>query len=193
MATGIISTGTSLLGPSWLSKGLLVVASIGLVVLGTALVVRLAVFRSSVAADIQAPERVFGFFTIVAGIDVLGVRLAAAGHPLATAILAGLAAAVWLVLTYGVPASLLLTRERDSVLGGVNGTWLLWVVGTQSLSVTASALVPVWPSQAGLLAPAAVGLWSVGLVLYLLLVSLILLRWLTVAMSPPPSGRPTGS
>ena len=151
MATGIISTGTFLLGPSWLSKGLLAVASIGLVVLSIALVVRLAVFRSSVAADIQAPERVFGFFTIVAGIDVLGVRLGAAGHPLATAILAGLAAAVWLVLTYGVPASLLLTRERNSVLGGVNGTWLLWVVGTQSLSVAASALVPVWPSQSGLL------------------------------------------
>ena len=190
MATGIISTGTFLLGPSWLSKGLLVVASAGLVVLSSALVVRLAVFRSSVAADIQAPERVFGFFTIVAGIDVLGVRLGAAGHPLATAILAGLAAVVWLALTYGVPASLLLARERNSVLGGVNGTWLLWVVGTQSLSVTASALIPVWPSQAGLLAPAAVGLWSVGLVLYLLLVALILLRWLTVAMTPATLGPP---
>ncbi|MGH3419365.1 MAG: tellurite resistance/C4-dicarboxylate transporter family protein, partial [Streptosporangiaceae bacterium] len=115
--------------------------------------------------------------------------LAYAGHPQATAILAGLAAAMWLVLTYGVPASLL-TRARDSVLGGVNGTWLLWVVGTQSLSLAASALVPAWPSQSGLLAPAAVGLWSVGLVLYLLLVSLILLRWLTVAMTPQTLGPP---
>ncbi|HLM89870.1 MAG TPA: tellurite resistance/C4-dicarboxylate transporter family protein [Streptosporangiaceae bacterium] len=190
MATGIISTGTFLLGPAWLSRALLAAASAGLVVLSIALVVRLAVFRSSVAADIRAPERVFGFFTIVAGLDVLGVRLGAAGHPLATAILAGVAAVVWLVLTYGVPASLLLARERDSVLGGVNGTWLLWVVGTQSLSVTASALVPVWPSQAGLLAPAAVGLWSVGLVLYLLLVALIMLRWLTVAMTPATLGPP---
>jgi tellurite resistance protein TehA-like permease len=34
------------------------------------------------------------------------------------------------------------------------------------------------------LATAAVALWSVGLVLYLLLVSLIWLRWLTVAMTP---------
>lgn len=190
MATGIISTGTFLLGPSWLSRALLIAASAGLVVLSAALLVRLAIFRSSVVADIQAPERVFGFFTIVAGIDVLGVRLGAAGHPLGTAILAGLAAVVWLVLTYGVPASLLLTRERDSVLGGVNGSWLLWVVSTQSLSVAASALVPVWPSQARLLAPAAVGLWSVGLVLYLLLVSLILLRWLTVAMTPATLGPP---
>ena len=190
MATGIVSTGTFLLGPSWLSRTLLAAASIGLVLLSAALVLRLAMFRSSVAADIQAPERVFGFFTIVAGIDVLGTRLGVAGHPLATAILAGLAAVIWLVLTYGVPASLLLARERDSVLGGVNGSWLLWVVSTQSLSVTASALVPVWPSQAALLAPAAVGLWGIGLVLYLLLVSLILLRWLTVAMTPETLGPP---
>ena len=190
MATGIISTGTFLLGPSWLSRALLAAASAGLVVLGVAVAIRLAIFRSSVTADIKAPERVFGFFTIVAGIDVLGVRLGTAGHPLVTAILAGLAAALWLALTYGVPASLLVTRERDSVLGGVNGTWLLWVVGTQSLSVAASALVPAWPSQSGLLAPAAVGLWSVGLVLYLLLVSLILLRWLTVAMTPASLGPP---
>ncbi len=190
MATGIISIGTFLLGPSWLSRALLVVASAGLAVLSVALVIRLVRFRPSVVADIHAPERVFGFFTVTAGLDVLGVRLSYAGHPLATAILAGVAAAVWLVLTYGVPASLLLTREHDSVLGGVNGTWLLWVVSTQSLAVAAAAVVPVWPSQSGLLAPFATGLWSVGLVLYLLLVSLILLRWLTVAMTPQTLGPP---
>jgi tellurite resistance protein TehA-like permease len=148
MATGIISTATFLLGPSWLSLALLAAASAGLAVLGAALVARLAFFRSSVAADIQAPDRVFGFFTITAGLDVLGVRLALAGHPLATAILAALAAAVWLVLTYGVPASLLLTRAQGSVLGGVNGSWLLWIVATQSLSIAAAILVPAWPSQA---------------------------------------------
>jgi tellurite resistance protein TehA-like permease len=190
MATGIISTGTFLLGPSWLSRTLLVVASAGLVVLSVALVIRLVRFRPNVAADVHAPERVFGFFTITAGLDVLGVRLSYAGHPLATAILAGVAAAVWLLLTYGVPASLLLDRARDSVLGGVNGSWLLWVVSTQSLALSASVLVPVWPSQAGLLAPFATGLWSVGLLLYLLLVSLILLRWLTVPMTPEVLGPP---
>jgi tellurite resistance protein TehA-like permease len=190
MATGIVSTGTSVLGPSWLSRVLLILASIGFVVLSVALVLRLALFRSSVAADIQAPERVFGFFTIVAGMGVLGVRLETAGHPMATAVLAGVAAAVWLLLTYGVPANLLLARRHDSVLGGVNGTWLLWVVGTQSLSAAASALVHTWPTQSPFLAPVAVGLWSVGLVLYLVLVSLIMLRWLTVPMTPATLGPP---
>jgi len=93
-------------------------------------------------------------------------------------------------LTYGVPASLLLTRARDSVLGGVNGTWLLWVVSTQSLAISASVMIPVWPSQSALLAPVATGLWSIGPVLYLLLVSLIMLRWLTVAMTPETLGPP---
>jgi tellurite resistance protein TehA-like permease len=110
MATGIISTGTFLLGPSWLSQALLAAACAGLAVLAVALVVRLVFFRASVAADIRAPDRVFGFFTITAGLDVLGVRFMLAGHPLATAILAAIAAPVWLLLTYGVPASLMLTR-----------------------------------------------------------------------------------
>jgi tellurite resistance protein TehA-like permease len=190
MATGIISTGTFLLGPSWLSRVLLGIAIAGLLLLAGALTARVIFFRASVTADIKAPDKVFGFFTITAGLDVLGVRLASAGHPLITAILAAVAAALWLVLTYGVPASIMLLRAKDSVLGGINGTWLLWIVGTQSLSIAAATLVPAWPSQSTLLAPVAVCLWSVGLVLYLMIATLILLRWLTVPMTPATLGPP---
>jgi tellurite resistance protein TehA-like permease len=159
-------------------------------VLGCALAARLVYYRSNVAADLRAPDRVFGFFTITAGLNVLGVRFAVAGHPLVTAILAAVAAAIWLVLTYGVPASVMLARASDSVLAGVNGTWLLWIVATQSLSLSAAVLVPAWPSQAGLLAPTATALWCVGLLLYLTIVALILLRWLTVPMTPATVGPP---
>ena len=190
MATGIISTGTFLLGPPWLSTALLAAASAGLAVLGVALAARLVFFRAAVVADVMAPDRVFGFFTITAGLDVLGVRFSFGGHPLVTAVLSAVAAAVWLVLTYGVPASLLLDRTRDSVLGGVNGSWLLWIVATQLLSLVAAVLVPAWPSQSGLLAPVSVGLWSVGLLLYLMVATLILLRWLTVPMTPATLGPP---
>jgi tellurite resistance protein TehA-like permease len=190
MATGIISTGTYLLGPSWLSLAFLVVGCAGLGVLTIALVARLIRYRPAVAADIRSPDRVFGFFTITAGLDVLGARLALAGHPLATAILAAVAGSIWLVLAYGVPASLILARASDSVLGSVNGSWLLWIVATQSLSIAAATLVPTWPSQAGLLAPVATALWSVGLVLYLIVVTLILLRWLTIPIAPATLGPP---
>jgi len=190
MATGIISVGADAFGPAWLSRALLVAAAAGLVVLAGMLLARLVRYPANVAADARAPEKTFGFFTIVAGAEVVGVRLDAAGHPMVTAVLAMLAAALWLGLTYALPAGLLLTREKGSVLGGVNGTWLLWVVGTQSLAITAAALVKAWPAQAGLLAPAAAALWGIGLVLYLLLVSIILLRWLTVPMTPAALGPP---
>src|SRR5262249_536624 len=61
---------------------------------------------------------------------------------------------------------------------------VLWVVGSQSLSIDAFTLFSVWPSQSVLLGTAAVALWSVGLVLYVLLLSLVWQRWLTVAMTP---------
>jgi len=190
MATGIISTGAFLLGPSWLSLALLVIASIGFVVLVVALLIWLARYRSRVVAELQAPERVFGFFAISASCDLLAARFAASDHPMITTILACAAAIVWFTLTYGVPASLLLARQRPSLLGGIDGTWLLWVVATQSLSIDAATLLPAWPSQSRLLTTAAVALWSIGLVLYLLLIGLICQRWLTVAMtaaalSPP--------
>jgi tellurite resistance protein TehA-like permease len=170
-------------GPSWLSLALLASASIGFVVLTAALVIWLARYRSRVVAELQAPQRVFGFFAIPASCDVVGARFAAAGHPAVTTVLACVAAVVWFALTYGVPASLLLGRQH-AVLGGIDGTWLLWVVATQSLSIDAATLLPAWPSQSGLLAMAAVALWGVGLVLYLLLIALIWQRWLTVAMTP---------
>jgi tellurite resistance protein TehA-like permease len=100
MATSIISTGTFLLGPTWLSRVLLVLACAGLLILLGALCLRLVFFRSNVVTDLQAPDRVFGFFTVVAGMDVLGVRLALAGHPLLTAVLACVAAIIWLALTW---------------------------------------------------------------------------------------------
>src|SRR5580700_4010185 len=88
MATSIISTGTFVLGPSWLSRALLMIASAGFVVLIVAIVIQLVLFRPSVAAGFRDPSRVFGLFAIAAGMNVLGLRLADAGHPLATGILA---------------------------------------------------------------------------------------------------------
>jgi tellurite resistance protein TehA-like permease len=190
MATGIVSTAAFLLGPSWLSRVLLGIAVAGLVVLGAALVCQFVFFRAKVAADFGTPEQVFGFFSIVAALDVLGVRLSAAGHPLGTAILAMAAAAIWLVLTYGVPAALVVRHGRDSVLSGVNGSWLLWVVATQSLAAAACFLVPAYPSQSHLLAAFAAALWGIAIVLYLLLVTLIVLRWLTMPMTPATLGPP---
>ena len=122
MATGIVSAGTYTLGPVWVSRTLLTAATVGLVVLAGMLLVRLGRYRPNVAADARAPEKTFGFFTIVAGINVLGVRFASAGHPTVTAGLAALGAGLLRGAASGPPASLPPTPERGSGAGGGEGT-----------------------------------------------------------------------
>lgn len=112
-----------------------------------------------------------------------------AGHPLVTLGLGAAGALIWLVLTYGLPWSIVATARRP-VLGELNGTWLIWVVATQSLSIVAAALVPVAPSAwlRDDLPAVAVCLWGVGVMLYLILIVIIFLRLLLVAVTPAEMG-----
>jgi len=81
MATSIISTGAFLLGPSWLSRVLLVVAAAGFVVLIVAIEIQLVLFRPSVAAGFRDPGRVFGLAGWVAvAAAFLARTLGAAGR-----------------------------------------------------------------------------------------------------------------
>ena len=77
MATAIISTALNLTGWTVLSTVFLVIALGGLVVLTGFSVSRLVSYRGDVLADLRDPERAFGYFTIVAGLNVVAVRLAA--------------------------------------------------------------------------------------------------------------------
>ena len=65
------------------------------------------------AADLRAPDRVFGFFTFTAGLNVLGVRFAEAGFRLARCWPFG--RDLWLLLTYGCRRAAA-RQAADSVL-----------------------------------------------------------------------------
>jgi tellurite resistance protein TehA-like permease len=188
MATGIISVGAYRLGPVWLSRTLLVIACVGFALVAIAFFIRCWRYPTRVVADWRAADRAFGYFTVVAGIDTVAARLDLAGHPLAAAILAAVGAGAWLFLTYALPATVVLWRSERSVLSSVDGEWLLWVVGAQSIAVVAASLVSTWPSEGELLATCAVVVWSVGIVLYLLLVAVIFVRWLSLPAEPAAHG-----
>ncbi len=178
MATGIVSTGVHEIRLPELSAVLLIlgIACFGVLVIGLAW--RAARFSRELAADLSAPDRAYAFFTFVAACNVLGSRLATDGHVGLTVALAAASFVAWLALSYGVPMRLVLGPRPRPVLGGVNGTWFIWVVGTQSLAVVATVLGSAWPDRLRLAALAAVLAWSVGMVLYLIVASLVLVRLL---------------
>jgi tellurite resistance protein TehA-like permease len=184
MATGICSTGLRDIGQPTASAVLLIVALVGFVVLSVALGWRLARHPRHVLADLGAPDRTFAFFTVVAAGCVLGARVAAAGYRAGAVALLAFAAVVWLVLTYTIPVRLILGPRAEPVLAGVNGTWFIWVVGTQSIAISATVLDRPADGHTRVAALLAVLMWSVGVVLYLVVATLVMTRLLLLQVRP---------
>ncbi len=189
MASGIVSIGTDLLGYSVLSEIVLGVTVAAFVILTFAYAARALWFGDQVRRSLRDPTTAMAYFTVVAGTDVLAVRLSMAGHPNLTLALGAAAALVWLVLTYGLPWSIV-ASAHSPVLSEVNGTWLIWVVATQSLAIVAAVLAPTapWSALRSELPVVAVCLWGVGVMLYLILIVLIFQRLLLVEITPAEMG-----
>ena len=189
MATGIISVGTDLLGDHLLSQVVLGVAVVAFVGLTLAYAARLVFFAPFVRQSAADPTTAMAYFTVVAGTDVLAVRLVMAAHPLVALALGSAAAALWLVLTYALPWSIVAAARRP-VLGEINGTWLVWVVATQSLSIVAAAVAPSAPASwlRADLPAVAVCLWGLGVMLYLVFIVIIFLRLLLIEVTPAEMG-----
>jgi tellurite resistance protein TehA-like permease len=185
MASGIISLGLDLVGLHSLSWALFAVGAAGFVVLLVMNIWRLVGFRAAMAADFHEPRRAFGFFTFVAGTNVLGVRADAAGWTSLTAALLAVSGVVWLLLGYVVPWSAVLGREERPVVAAANGTWFIWVVASQSVAVAAAGLEPTAgdTTRQGL-AVLAVLSWSVGIFLYAASAVFVSFRLMLYPLSP---------
>jgi tellurite resistance protein TehA-like permease len=166
MASGIISVGMHLEGFGVLSAVLLAVCVAAFLVLLSLTAWRFVAYRSAVNDDFMDPRRAFGFFTFVAGTNVLGVRLGIEGWYDATAVLLVVSGLAWLVLGYVVPWTAVLGRAERPVVVTANGTWFIWVVASQSVAVAAATIEPVFEPMRRELALLAVTSWSVGVFLY---------------------------
>lgn len=183
MATGIVSVGMAQQGFMTASRVLLVLAAVSWVLLVIALSARVLFHRDRVVADLHDPVVAFGFFTVVAGTDVLAVRLSEHAWQVSAVMLA-LAAVVGVFLGYGVPWAAALGRAERPVLQHVNGTWFIWVVASQSVATAAASIEPRFTRGQDEIALLAVAAWSVGVVLYAACAVFVALRILLYPFSP---------
>lgn len=189
MATGIVSTGAGALHLAWVSVPLLPVAAAGYLLLSAATAWRLIRYPERVLADASQETRAFGFFTFVAGGNVLAIRLAIAGLEVPALVLMALSAAAWVLLTYGLVARLAVVTGKPG-LREASGGWLLWVVGTQSVGAAAAVVAAQHASVAGDLTLVAAGMWAVGVILYLVLIGIIMARLFLVDLPPGQLSHP---
>lgn len=184
MATGIISLGFLLVGRPTLSQALFIVTVAAYALLCCLNLWRFIRFRHAMASDFRDPKRAFGFFTFVAGTNVVGARAAASGLFHVTAVLLAVSVVVWIILGYVIPWSAVLGQEQRPVVALANGTWFIWVVASQSVAVSAATL-EVWVDTGrGYLAILAVFSWSVGVFLYAASGMIVTLRIMLYPLDP---------
>lgn len=189
MGSGIVSIGSSLLGYPLLSEITLIVTLLAFTVLFFAYVARVIWFWPWFVNSLRDPTTAMAYFTVVAGTDVLASRLLMAGQQLLAMILGSFAALLWLTLTYGLPSFIVAGAHRP-IFRELNGTWLIWVVATQSLAIVASGLAAVSKIYvvAKVMPDVAVFFWGVGVMLYLVLIVMIFFRLLLVKITPAEMG-----
>ncbi|TGD10958.1 tellurite resistance/C4-dicarboxylate transporter family protein [Brevibacterium sp. S111] len=191
MATGIVAVGAQLKGLHLLSVVLFWLAVVLYLFFIALSLIRVVRYRDDLRADLHNPSRAFGFFTAVAGTNVLATALIGLGVVQPALVLFGIGALLWLILGYGIPFTAILGSNIHPVSKEVNGTWLVWVVASQSVAVVASSLAIETAntefSSAGFvvfLTLVAVVMWAVGLALYVVCSVSIFVRVLRHRFGP---------
>ena len=185
MATGIVSTAAQLLGwhvVSWPLFGLNILLY---VVLAGLIVTRLLRHRERIRKDFRTHARAAGFFTLVAGTGVLGSEMILrVDQPAVALVLWGVAVLLWLGLVYGFFSVMTVMPEKPSLAEGLNASWMLIVVSTQSVSMLGTLLAPTLGDQADVVLGFTTGMFLLGCMFYMLLFSLILYRFLFFTIDP---------
>ncbi len=185
MATGIVSVAANGAGFPLLAHGLFWL-NVGLYpVLSLLLLLRALRHRAALVTDLKSHAKAPGFFTLVAAPCVLGNQCVL----LYGAVAAGLALLLagglfWLALSYVMMPGLMEGTEKPKPEVGLNGAWLLTVVGTQAVSVLACRLTPGLALAPEVPLFLALAFWLVGSMLYVWLIALIFHRILFLPLSP---------
>lgn len=171
MATGIVSLAASSQGYGLVAEGLLVANALAGGLLALRQAAQLALFPGGVRARFGDPLDAAGFFTIPAGICVLGSQLLALTGARALALaLWWLAALIWLATTYGFFAVLALRPAKGNLARQVDGGTCVSVVATEAVAILAMEFGTPTLLTVGF------ALTLVGAVLYLLILGAVFHR-----------------
>lgn len=183
MATGIVSIANELLGMALIARALLWINLAAYVLLTLLLLVRVVAFPRRVVDDLCDHARGPGFFTLVAGTCVLGVQmLVVAREPAAARLLWFVGIGLWVIVMYAFFTAVVVREDKPTLEAGINGAWLLAIVGTQGISVLGSLLAPRM-SGAELALFFALCMYLLGAMLYLTIITLIFYRFTFLPMS----------
>ena len=177
MSTGIVSVAAHLLGYTEIGLVLLYFNVAAYFILWILLILRLIFFFPDFMNDLSDHARSAGFLTIVAGTCVLGSQLIIISENYHAAIfLYYLGSILWIFLMYFFFIQITVKQNKPTLEAGMNGVWLLMVVGTQSISVLGTLLVDYLPFPQEITMFISLMMFLLGCMLYIIIITLIFYR-----------------
>ena len=142
-----------------------------------------------VLVDLTSHARGFAFLTAVAATNVLGAASGVVHGWWGVAwVLWFIGIAVWPILLYITLIAVVLGGPKPGLEAGINGTWFLLTVATESIAVLGALLLRRGDSD--LLAFSCLALFCLGLVLYLIVMTMVFLRWTFASLEPTEADPP---
>jgi tellurite resistance protein TehA-like permease len=189
MATGILAVAAKQQDLGWLANALYLVAAIAYVVLVVLVLARLVFFPRLLYADLTSHSKGFAFLTIVAATNVLGgASVTVHGWLGVTRVLWWISIASWVVLAYATLFAVVLRNPKPGMGIGINGTWFLMTVSVESVAVSGALLLA--HDGGDLLAFTCLAAFTLGLVLYLIVMTMVFLRWTFQPLEPTEADPP---
>ncbi len=189
MATGIIATGADQQGYRVVAEVLFVIAAVSYVVLVARSLARVALVPREVLGDLTSHARGFAFLTAVAATNVLGGSAALIHGWWSTAwVMWWIGIALWAPLLYATLFAVVLRGDKPGLEAGINGTWFLLTVSTESVAVLGALLFNHHRSEP--LAFFVLATFTLGVVLYLIIMTMVFLRWTFQELEPTEADPP---
>jgi tellurite resistance protein TehA-like permease len=189
MATGILAIAATQQQVTWLANALYAIAAVSYVVLLVLNLARAVMFNASFTTDLTSHAKGFAFLTIVAGTNVLASASAVVhGWWDLAWVLWWIGLALWAVLLYSTLIAVVLRSDKPGLGAGINGTWFLMTVSTESIAVAGALLLPKHPGD--VLAFACLSMFLLGIVLYLIVMTMVFLRWTFQELEPAEADPP---
>jgi tellurite resistance protein TehA-like permease len=186
MATGIVSLAASMMAYRGLGLALFYLNIVQYAALWVLYGARAWRYPRRFFGDMGVHATGPGYFTVVAATGILASQfILLEGGVVIGAGLFLLSALLWVVLTYAIFIALTVKRRKPHLDKGIGGGWLLAVVATQAVCVSAALLAARTGQPFRIeLNLAALTLWLWGGMLYIWMISLIFYRYMFFRFAP---------
>jgi len=185
MATGIVSIAAHLHGMDEVATGLFVFNQCAYVILWLLLLIRLFTCFNECQKDFVSHRQGPGFFTLVAGTNVIGSQyIILAGNFKLAVFLWILGAVLWIAIIYSFFTAITIKKDDVSLEKGISGAWLISIVATQSVVVLGTLLAPTMRTGEDILLFAMLVMYLIGCMLYIIIISLIFYRFTFFGLQP---------